>query len=214
MNAASTIDTAKKLPTLLKKLKSKHKVETPAPRDPTMQLITAFFQWRATTELAEEALDHIFASVVDVNEMRVTPDLELIRLVGEDYPLIAERVRRMREALDTVFGREHCLDMRSIAPQGKKEQKLYLETIPAMPPYVVSSVALLAFGIHAMPVDEPLVELLESEQVIDPGMKPADVETLLLRSIKASDAADTHVVFQAAVDAANKSVSRTQKKTS
>lgn len=211
MSAATSTDTAKKLPPLLKKLKSKHKVETPAPRDPTMQLITAFFQWRSTTAAAEEALDHIFTAVVDINEMRVTPDLELIQLIGEDYPFAAERVRRLRDAMQTVFAREHSLEMQSIASQGKKEQKFYLETIPGLPAYVMASVALLGFGIHAMPVDENLIELLEAEQVIDPGMKPADVESLLLRHIKATDAADAHLVFQAWVDASFTS-KRTSKK--
>lgn len=212
MSAATSIDTSKKLPPLLKQLKAKHKVEPPALRDPTMQLITAFFQWRATTAEAEEALDHIFTAVVDINELRVTPDAELIRLIGEDYPFAAERVRRLRDAMQTVFVREHTLEMQSLVSQGKKEQKLYLETIPGLPSYVQSSVALLGFGIHAMPVDENLIELLEKEGVIDAGMQPADVENLLLRSIKASDAAEAHLLFQSWVDVSFKPKRKSKKK--
>lgn len=212
MNAAATTDTAKKLPVLLKKLKGQYKPETPVPRDGTMQIITAFFQWEASTPLAEEALDHLFTNMIDVNELRVTPDAEIIRIVGDDYPIIAERVRRMRDVLNNVFMREHTLDMRNVAAQGKKEQKAYLETLPAIPSYVVSSVALLAFGIHAIPVDRQLTELLEAEGVIDPGMAPGDVESLLLRHVKASDAADTHMLFQAWADESNTGKHKPKKK--
>ena len=166
----------------------------------------------STTPAAEEALDRIFTEMVDVNELRVTPDAETIRIVGDDYPLIAERVRRMREVLNMVFAREHTLNLGSVASQGKKEQKIYLETLPAIPAYVMSSVALLAFGIHAMPVDCQLIELLEQEGVIDAGLSVADCESLLLRNVKASDASETHLLLQAWVDDANKGKRKPKKK--
>lgn len=190
----------KQLTALLKKLKGQHNVDATGPHDPTMQLVVAFFQWEATTARADQIVDQLMAQMVDVNELRVTPDDEILRLIDDPDELMPQRVRRLREAMHEVFNREHSIEMKSAIASGKKEQRLYLDTLPAVPLYVAANVALLAFQAHAMPVDQQLIDALVREGVLKEEDTPREVEAGLLKHIKAADAAEAHLLFQAWVD--------------
>ena len=182
---------AKKLATLLRRLKSQYKPEPPAERDAVLQLVSAFMHWEAGLNLGETALGRLMNSVVDVNELRVTLEHELVEVIGENYPLAHERIARMHEALNEIYTREYDVRMNTIASASKKEQRAYLDTLPGAPPYVAAEVMLVAFGGHAMPVDRKLVALLASEGVVSPRAEPAQVESWLLRQVKADDDVNT-----------------------
>jgi endonuclease III len=191
----------KALAALLKSARQKRKnIEEAPPRDATTQLAVSFFQWQATRDLAEQAIGQVLAEMVDINELRVSHLEEIVEVVGADYPLIEERVPRMRDALNEVFRREHGIDMASVEGKSKKDQRAYLETLPGAPPYVVSQVMLLAFGGHAVPVDEKLLALLVREGVLAEGLTCAEAEAQLMKHVKAADALDTHLVLQAWAD--------------
>ncbi|MEM9252969.1 MAG: hypothetical protein AAGB29_11520 [Planctomycetota bacterium] len=194
-------DIGKSLTALLKSARQKRKnLEEPPPRDGTTQLAVSFFQWQATRDQAEQALGRVLAVMVDINELRVSHPAEIIEVVGEDYPMIHERVPRMRDALNEVFRREHGIDMASLEGKSKKDQRAYLETLPGAPAYVVSQTMLLAFGGHAVPVDEKLLSLLVREGVLAEGMSCDEAEASLMKHVKSADALDTHVVLQAWAD--------------
>ncbi len=189
---------AKKLAALLKKIAARKTPEEAPPRDASAQMVVAFLQWRATRRQAEAAFEALLAEMVDINELRVSHLEEVLHVLGDDYPLAEQRMLRMREALNEVFRREHGIAMASIESKSKKEQRSYLETLPGITPYVVSQVMLLAFGGHAIPVDEKLVALLAREGVAEADdTPPAEVESYLLRQIKAGEAADAHLLLQA-----------------
>lgn len=191
----------KKLAALLKRLDSSYKPEDPPPRDPTLQLVAAFLQWEGTRKQAEEAVGRLMSEMVDVNDLRVSFDQEILALLGDDYPLAEQRVARMREALNEIYVREHATEMRSIAEKGKKEQRAYLDSLPGMVPYVAAEVTLLAFGGHAMPVDQKLIERLAEEEIIDADAQdPQYVENVLLRLVRAEEALHTHLLLQAWAD--------------
>ncbi|MEM1210227.1 MAG: hypothetical protein AAGI54_13265 [Planctomycetota bacterium] len=194
-------DVGKALGALLKSARQKRKnLEEPPPRDATTQLAVSFFQWQATRDQAEQALGRVLAVMVDINELRVSHPEEIIEVIGEDYPLIHERVPRMRDALNEVFRREHGIEMASLEGKSKKDQRAYLETLPGAPAYVVSQTMLLAFGGHAVPVDEKLLALLAREGLLEGEQSCAEAEALLMKHVKAADALDTHVVLQAWAD--------------
>ncbi|MEM0913926.1 MAG: hypothetical protein AAGK09_04875 [Planctomycetota bacterium] len=194
-------DIGKSLTALLKSARQKRKnLEEPPPRDGTTQLAVSFFQRQATRDQAEQALGRVLAVMVDINELRVSHPAEIIEVVGEDYPMIHERVPRMRDALNEVFRREHGIDMASLEGKSKKDQRAYLETLPGAPAYVVSQTMLLAFGGHAVPVDEKLLSLLVREGVLEEGLSCDEAEASLMKHVKSADALDTHVVLQAWAD--------------
>jgi len=198
---SKSTDFGKSLDALLKSARQKRKtIEEAPPRDATTQLAVSFFQWQATRDLAEQAIGQVLAVMVDINELRVSHPEEIIEVVGEDYPLIEERLPRMRDALNEVFRREHGIDMASLEGKNKKDQRAYLDTLPGAPPYVVSQTMLLAFGGHAVPVDEKLLALLVREGILEEGLSCAEAEAVLMKHVKAADALDTHLVLQAWAD--------------
>lgn len=188
----------KKLTSLIKKLKTRHKnVEAP-PYDPTTQLIMAFLQADASRRKAEQAYSALMEHMVDNNELRVSHTEEIVEIIGDKYPRVYWRVERMRESLNEVYRREHDFKMVKAASLNKKEQRQYLDTLPGITPYAAASVMLLSFGGHALPVDDKLNALLVREGAIDDGLSCADVETLLLRQFKAGEqSVEAHLLLQA-----------------
>lgn len=188
----------KKLNSLIKKLKTRHKnVEAP-PYDPTTQLIMAFLQADASRRKAEQAYSALMENMVDNNELRVSHTGEIVEVIGDKYPRVYWRVERMRESLNEVYRREHDFKMVKAAALNKKEQRQYLDTLPGITPYAAASVMLLSFGGHAIPVDDKLNALLVREGAIDDGLSCADVETLLLRQFKAGEqSVEAHLLLQA-----------------
>ncbi len=195
-------DTAndKKFNALLKRAHQDMPEHRPDALDPMLQMVMAFLQWNTNTQRAVQAFDAIFEVMVDVNELRISQTHEVTDIIGEDYPDVHNRLIRMRHCLNEVFHREHDWSMRSIAEKGKKDQRAYLDSMPAIPSYIAASVALLAFGVHAMPVDEKLCALLIEEGVIVPDTLPQDAESQLLRLLRAGEAIDAHRALQAWAD--------------
>lgn len=192
---------AKSFATLLKKILRQYNPEEALPCDPVTQLVIAYLQWGATRKQAESAFADIMEVMVDINELRVSHPREIIAVLGDDYPEVHERIDRLREALQEVFVREYAVAMKSMENKGKKEQRAYLDSIPGMVPYVAASVTLISHGGHALPVDEKLVALLANEGVCEPDASPAELESFLLRQVKASDTLDAHLALQAWSDA-------------
>jgi len=193
-----TQNISKALTDLLKKLGDKYKPTEPDPLDPVTQLIVSYLTMNATSKQAVKAHSSIMADLIDNNDVRVCFSHELVSLIGENYPDSWERIARMREALNEVYVREHDIRMSSVESSGKKEQRHYLDTLPGMLPYVAAQITLLCFGGHAMPVDDKLLTLLHKEEALPEDVTDtAAAEAFLLRQIKASDALQSHQLFQA-----------------
>ena len=191
---------AKKLATLLRKLKSKHKAEPAEPLDPIGQLIMSFLQWNATTKQAAAAYNRLTDAMVDHNELRVSYYHQVAELLGERYPNLEERCMRLRESLQDVFKREHGVNLDRLTGMPKREVRAYLDTLGGIPPYVAAQVTLLCFGGHAMPVDENLRDRLVAEDAADPDATVAEIESFMLRHIKAADAPTAHANLRAWAD--------------
>lgn len=200
MSVKNDTPEGKKLTALLKRLRSEYDVETPPTRDPVLELVYSFMLWEATQEEADAALERMMSAVVDVNDLRVSLEGEIVEMVGASYPLVHERVARLREAMYAVYVREHGMEMRSAASAAKKDQRAYLDSLPGMVPFVAARVMLLSFGGHAMPVDRKLVVMLGDEEVLEHDTPPDQAESWLQRHIKADDAMEAHVLFQSWAD--------------
>ena len=181
---------------VLKKAKSKWGGEEADELEPIAELVFSFLMWNATERQADTAFGKIMAQVVDLNELRVSLTNEVIEMVGVRYPDANNRIIRMLQSMMEIFDREHDYKMGSLAARSKREQREYLDTLPGMTPFVAARVALLAFGAHAMPVDDRLLTLLIKAGVFEPGTTPADAEGWLTRQVKAGDAMDAYLALQ------------------
>ncbi len=199
-------DHAKKLGPLIKKLAKQYPVvedsETTATRDPVSHVIYAFLEWEATSKLAATAIARFEEIAVDHNDLRVCHTAELTESMGAKYPRVEERAARLREVLNGIYMLEHDTSLEGIADKSKRDIRNYLDSLPGMVPYVAARTVLMAFGGHAIPVDERLVSLLEQEKVIEPDATVDEVTSFLDRNIKASDGLETHLIFRRWADEA------------
>ncbi|QDU71218.1 hypothetical protein [Mucisphaera calidilacus] len=193
------IDT-KALQALLKKVKPKKACEPFDALAPVTQLVVSLLHWRATQAESDAAFDRIMEEMVDINDLRVSSEAQIVELIGDHYPCVAERTARIKEALNELFRREHAVAMTSVESAGKKEQRQYLETLPGVPPFVISRVMLLSFGGHAFPIDERILTLMTKAGVFTEDITPAEAEALLLRQIKAADTLEAYTNIQVAAD--------------
>lgn len=199
---------AKKLSTLLRKIKPKLPVELPAAVDPITRLVLGFLQWNAAARSAAIAHGKLMAELVDNNDLRVSYVDEVVALIGPRYPQALERAARMRDAMNAIYDREHATSLDALCDRAKKDIRTYLDTLPGITPYVVAHVLLLAFGGHAIPVDEKLALCLKAQQVVDPSATVEQITAFLERHVKAEDALPTHLALQAWADKSRISVEK------
>lgn len=181
---------------VLKKARSASSGEEADEMEPISELVFSFLIWNATVRQADTAFGKIMAQVVDLNELRVSHAHEVIDLIGVRYPDAHHRVIRLLQSMMEVFEREHDYKMTSLGARSKREQREYLDTLPGIPPFVAARVALLAFGAHAMPVDDRLLTLLVKAGVFEPDTTPAEAESWLTRQIKAGDSQEAYLALQ------------------
>jgi len=205
---------AKRLGTLLRKIRTAHPGELYGGEDPVGQLIYGFLHWNAPRCTADAAMEKIHRDMVDFNDLRVSHTHEIVALLGDRYPAVHERAIRLRETLHEVFNREHTLSLHKLSNRPKKENRLYLEQLPGIAPFVAAHVSLVVFTGHAVPVDDRLVALLKEEKVVNPSFTLPQVTGYLERNVRADDAAETHAALTAWVDAGTgrATLSRTTKK--
>ncbi len=168
--------------------------------DPVAVLVQSTLMWNAGTEKAAAAYEKIRKSFVDWNELRVSMADEVVGVIGPRYPEADERCRRLRAMLRNLYLREHEMSFASAEAAGKRSIRKYLESLQGMLPYVAERTLLVAFGGHALPVDEPLRLRLVEAGVIEPDEDAAAASAVMLRHVKASDALRTHLALQAWID--------------
>lgn len=168
----------------------------PAPDDPVEELIWAYLLWDSTESKASHAFKRITSSVVDFNELRVTLPAEIAAMLGERYPLVEERSVRLRASLDDIFRSEHCVSLMALKQLSKREAKQRLESIHAIPPFVVSRVLLMGLGGHATPIDQTTLDMMIDEGLLDSDITVDEANTMLPRHIKAADAIDAHLLIR------------------
>jgi len=199
---------AKKLATLLRKIKPKSSSQPPDDVDPITRLVIGFLQWNATARSAAIAHGKLMAELVDNNDLRVSYVDEVVALIGPRYPQAFERAARLRDAMNVIYEREHATSLDALRDRAKKDIRTYLDTLPGITPYVVAHVLLVAFGGHAIPVDDKLALCLKAQQVVDDTATVEQITAFLERHVKAEDAMQTHLALQAWADKSRISVEK------
>src|ERR1051326_2761421 len=102
---------AKKVKQVFSSLRSKlGKVQRPPTTDPITQIILGVFSRDVPESRAKEALETLRAMVVDYNELRVIPPIELAETIG-DYPEARLKCEDISRALNKIFSIEHALTL-------------------------------------------------------------------------------------------------------
>ncbi|MDX2132636.1 MAG: hypothetical protein SFY69_11355 [Planctomycetota bacterium] len=196
---------SRRLASLVKKLRAA--APEPAPADETevipgaeggvQRVIQSLLLWEASSAQARQGLRRLREGFVDVNELRVSMADEIASVLGEKYPLVAERAARLRLVLQDVYRRHCAMTLAPLAQLGKREARAVLEGFEGMPVYAAARVSLLEFGGHGVPCDERLRALLAREGVLDEATGVEAASSWLERQVRAEDSLETHRVLQA-----------------
>lgn len=168
-------------------LKQSGKPEIPAPVDPLDQLVLGILSGCTTDHKAAVVYKHLREQTVDLNELRVTPPVELAEMIGTGVPLAKEKAQRIVDALNAVRRRQDKLDLSFLAQRARREAREYLESLEGVDKATAASVMLFSLGGHAIPVDEVTLYVLRQEKLVDPGAELAEVQAFLERTIAADE---------------------------
>lgn len=160
-------------------------------------LVYAMVLWEASSGQARAAFKRLRDTTVDLNELRVCVPEEIAGMLGERYPLAAERALRLRSVLHDVFVRQHRLTLALLRTMGKRDARAFLESLDGIPHFAAARVTLLALQGHAVPVDDRLRDLLAASGVVAPGVTAEQAAGWLERHVKGEDLAETCCLLQA-----------------
>jgi endonuclease III len=188
-----------KLKSLMRGLLRDFKSTPISQQEPLKALVRGAMSYDVPDTRAEEAMRHIEAEFVDLNELRVATELEVQELLGTRYHLIERRVEMITRGLNAIFEREHTLSLDRLRTISKRDARQFLRELPDIHSFVEAYVMLYAFDGHAMPLDEPMRQYLVEEDALDKNLSLADAQKFIEHHIKAEECHDLFVALRRAV---------------
>jgi endonuclease III len=156
--------------------------------DPIEQLIIGILSACASHSKAHSVFRRLQQQMVDLNELRVTPPMELAEAIGDALPLAKEKAHRIVDALNAIRKRQDSLDLSFLKQRGRREAREYLESLEGVNSAAAASVLLYSLGGHAIPVDDLTLYVLQKEEIVDPKADAAEVQSFLERHVSANQA--------------------------
>ncbi len=151
-------------------------------------LLYSMLMWESTPTAAQQALACLYASFVDLNEMRIAYAHELAETCFDRDRYALERAERLCVVLNNIYIRQHQVEIDHLAECPKREVREYLESLEGMPGFVAARVTLLGFGGHAIGCDALLAEKLKAAGAVDPTLDAQHIGRWLERRLKAGEA--------------------------
>lgn len=179
---------ARRLKKLFSSLQSKlGKVGAPAGGEPVTQMILGILSRDVPESKAREALDRLRGMVVDYNELRVIPPIELAEMLG-DYPDVRLKSEDISRSLNKVFMRNHIVNLDELKDLSRKEARVILEQIDGLEAYTRARVQLLGLHQHAIPLDEVMWAFARRSAFVDRRCPLEEAQAFLERQIPEEDA--------------------------
>ncbi len=180
---------AKRVKRLFNQWVRKHgRPELSAPIDPIEQLLIAILSVCTSNARGMAAARRVRQQMVDLNELRVTPPMELAELVRDVVPLAREKAERIVSVLNAIRRLQDSLDLSFLHQRGRREAREYLESLDGVDKTIAANVVLHSLGGHAIPVDDLTLYVLRKENLVDPAADAAEVQGFLERNVAAADA--------------------------
>lgn len=176
-------DCAKRFKGLVRSLRAKSGKPPALPAgDPVEQLFMGIFTRDVPEHKARDAYDRLRALVVDFNELRVIPSLELTEALG-DYPDARHKCEDLSRALNRIFWIEHAVSLERLRKGTRKDVAGYLDRIDGLEPYTRARIRLLGLGQNAFPLDEAMLGFLRREEIVDPKATLDETQSFIERQM-------------------------------
>ncbi len=174
---------AKRLKTLISQLRAKlGQAPAPQPGDPVTQLILGILSRDTPESKAQDGLERLRGMVVDYNELRVIPALELTEVLS-DFPDARFKCEDISRALNKIFAIEHAVDLEPLHALNKRDLLEYLEKIDGTEAYSRARVRLLGLRQHAIPLDEAMWAYARHHEIVATRCDLHEAQQFLERQI-------------------------------
>lgn len=155
--------------------------------DPVEQMVLGIL-WRSNTQRqADSALKVITDSMVDFNELRVTPPSEINELIGKLVSHGQQKSLDITKALNWFFTRYNTLDLSELRERDKTELKDVFTRADGLDAYSSGAVLVMSFAVHIIPLDTRMLDYLKEQGALDPEMEIAKAQTFLGQKISADN---------------------------
>ena len=179
---------AQRLKKLFSSLRSKlGKVSPPVGGDPVTQMLLGILSRDVPESKARQALDRLRSMVVDYNELRVIPPIELAEMLG-DYPDVRLKSEDISRSLNKIFMLNHIINLDELKDLSRREARAILERINGLEAYTRARVQLLGLHQHAIPLDEVMWAFARQSAIIDRRCPLDEAQAFLERQISEEDA--------------------------
>jgi endonuclease III len=198
---------AESLKQLHRKLLRDGKPDARTPIEPLDALVRGAMSYDVSDSRADDVMKAISREFVDLNELRVSTDLEIQELLGARYPAIEERVGLITQCLNDIFEREHTMSLDRLKTISKREARQFLRELPGMQPFVEAYVMLYAFDGNAFPMDHEMLDYLREEGVVEEETTKEEAQKFVENHIKGEDIYDLYCVLRRAAISGRKAKS-------
>lgn len=164
--------------------------------DPMRRLAIAILGMECGDAEAARAIERIFTTMVDWNEVRVSSAAQVYRAMGDRIPQGLDRARELLDALQAIYEREHRVSLDRLHGVGRREARDYLEALEGVDEYAAASVMLWSFGGHAIPVSDKLLTSLREAELVHPTATRAEVQAFLERNVNSAQAKEFTVIMR------------------
>jgi hypothetical protein len=160
----------------------------PTLRDPTVELMYAVLARWGPEARAASTVDHLLRSAIDLNDLRVTPVVELTEMLRPAFKQPREAAESLSRVLNGVFNRRYTLDLSFLKSMNRRDVARMLAAIPGSHPHDVALFMLRNHRLRLVPITPDCLAYLRQAGLVDPNWSHSHVQTFLQRVIPASGA--------------------------
>jgi endonuclease III len=173
--------------------KERGKVSLPGVEDPMHQLMRGILSTYASEGRADAALAKLHASMVDLNELRVTPVADIVSVIGTDFPSCRLAAEELSRGLNAVFNKTHRLDLDFLKTMARKAAEGFLDSLDGVGAHAKATVMLRCLGAPVVPVDDYMLAFLRRDGCVPETAMAEDVQKLLTSRIPDREAGAFYV---------------------
>jgi hypothetical protein len=194
MKKAKTYE--RKIKKLLSGMKKAVKVELPEDDECIAIILEAILMADGTdSNHANRSISTFTSMFVDFNELRVAPEREIADCIDKNVSDRHAKAAIISVVLNAIFTASSTLDISNIRQKSNRDIRRCLREL-GFPNFAEAYVARFIFDIHAIPVDQSLLEVLDMNEMIYPGSAIDDTQSFLERVIVQKNNIAAHEFFR------------------
>lgn len=160
----------------------------PPVREPIDELMYAVLSRWAPEGRAMAAAERLRRASIDLNDLRVTPVVEIVTTLGDDFPRARETAEALYRVLNGVFNRRYTLDLSFLKSMGKRDRERMMSGVSGIDPHDAGMFLLRCYRSRHVPVSPDAFAALRHEGLVDPEASSAEIRAFLSKIIPVSQA--------------------------